>query len=73
MGVVLIYVHAGGMLFRSRGCFESPSIDDDVGDSGIGGVCLGGDGGVEQADRDGREEGDFFGSEGGSVADRRPR
>jgi hypothetical protein len=39
MGVVLFYVHAGGVLFRGRGCFESPSIDDDVGDSGIGGVC----------------------------------
>ena len=44
--------------------------DDDVGDRGVGGVHRGGDGGVEQADRGGRK-GDFFGSDGGSVEDRR--
>ena len=57
MGVVFISGHAHHVQFGSGGEFATASSDDDVGNSGAGGVCVGGDGGVEQAGRDGGEGG----------------
>jgi len=59
MGVVFISHHARGVQLKhipGRGPFRATGVDDDVGDVGVGGVGLHGDGGVEQAD--GGERGD---------------
>ena len=62
--------HVSSGVGKRAGLVAAASIDDDVGDRGVGGVCCGGDGGVVEAFR-GERSGDGPENLGTGDGDRR--